>query len=93
MASIYPARLLPQPNYLLVGGDQVLSGAVARRTPTHLPLLGEDGKILVGQLSSPTEDIARGFSVNLLGQFQIGSHAVCLLAGGGTRFTATSGRG
>jgi hypothetical protein len=63
--------LLPQPSYVLVGGDQVLSGAVARRTPTYLPLLGEDGKILVGQLSSPTEDIARGFSVNLLGQFQV----------------------
>ena len=71
MVSTYPDRLLPQPAYLLIDGDQVLAGAVARRTPEHLPLLAEDGKILVGQLSSPTEDIARGFSVNLLGQFLV----------------------
>jgi hypothetical protein len=67
----YPDRLLPQSTYLVITGDQVLDGAVVRRTPEHLPLLAEDGKILPGQLSSPTEDIARGFSVHLLGLFQI----------------------
>lgn len=80
MVSTYPDRLLPQPAYLLIDGDQALEGAVARRTPEHLPLLGEDGKILVGQLSSPTEDIARGFSVNLLGQFEVADIGWRLLA-------------
>ena len=71
MVSTYPNRLLPQPTYLLIDGEQVSSGAVARRTPNYEPLLGEDGTIIVGQLSSPTEDITRGFSVNLLGQFEL----------------------
>jgi hypothetical protein len=71
VVSTYPGRLLPQPIYLIISGAQISAGAVVRRTPEHLPLLGEDGKILPGQLSSPTEDIARGFSVNLLGLFQI----------------------
>lgn len=69
-ASTYPAHLVPQPFYRRLESQQVVSGHVLRRA-SQPDVTDTAGKILPDQLSHPTEDLARHFSVNLLGDFQV----------------------
>lgn len=69
-ASTYPAHLVPQPFYRRLESQQVVSGRVLRRA-SQPDVTDMAGKILPDQLSHPTEDLARHFSVNLLGDFQV----------------------
>lgn len=73
-ASTYPVHLVPQPAYRWLEIQHVSSGCVVRRT-SQPDVADAAGKILPDQLSHPTEDLARHFSVNLLGDFRISDTA------------------
>ena len=64
----YPFHLVPQPHYRLLDSQNFRSGRLLRRT-SQPTITDAAGKILPDQLSHPTEDLARHFSVNLLGNF------------------------
>ncbi|WP_375417293.1 hypothetical protein [uncultured Hymenobacter sp.] len=69
-APVYPLHMVPQPHYRLLNSYHVSGGQVLRRT-SQPNVTDTMGKILPDQLSHPTEDLARHFSVNLLGDFQL----------------------
>ena len=79
-SSSYPKYLIPQPTYCHLDGWQVATGLLLRRT-SEAAVLDAFGRIRPDQLSHPTEDLARHFSVNLLGNFQVADAAWVVLAG------------
>ncbi|RZK37044.1 MAG: hypothetical protein EOO61_09530, partial [Hymenobacter sp.] len=73
---IYPFHLVPQPAYCWLNNRHLTEGILLRRT-SRPGVIDAAGKLLPDQLSSPNypEDLARHFSVNLLGNFQIADAA------------------
>lgn len=85
----YPTYLVPQPMYCWLNNQDLTSGLLIRRT-SQPNSVDEAGKLLPDQLSSPTVDLARHFSVNLLGDFQVADTAWVLCKGEAKELLAAS---
>ena len=66
----YPPHLIPRAAYQLLASARFAAGLLLRRC-SDPEVVAADGKIRPDQLSHPTEDLARHFSVNLLGTFKL----------------------
>lgn len=77
---MYPLHLLPEPTHCLLEAPAIAAGWLLRRTEGPIAFLGEratNGRpyLRADQIASPSQQLPRGLSVNLLGQFRLADAA------------------